>query len=195
MYATFLSLFSQVLMCSTKFISNQMRSCEPWKSASDKEFDNAMEGMEKLVMNQLYQYTFTPAVARDINPITGLPRRPISVDDLERDRILSQRVALFGWIEESHLDVPVGEGTAGFLMFAEQGVSCQRMHQVNDSSLQELLKIGHYKAPRDKLICILNCCKVIFGPPPPFLSPLPFTIHTIHLLQLHLTIDIFSDCP
>lgn len=28
---------------------------------------------------------------------------------------------------------------------------------------QELLKINHYKAPRDKLICILNCCKVIFG--------------------------------
>ncbi|KAJ4475024.1 hypothetical protein J3R30DRAFT_3295098 [Lentinula aciculospora] len=129
------------------FISNHMRQCEPWKSASDAEFDNAMEGMEKLVMNQLYQYTFTPAIAKDINPITGLPRRPISVDDLERDRILSERIALFGWVEEKHLDIPVEEGTAGFLMFAEQ----------------ELLKIGHYKAPRDKLICILNCCKVIFG--------------------------------
>ncbi|KAJ4465744.1 hypothetical protein C8R41DRAFT_857809 [Lentinula lateritia] len=129
------------------FISNHMRQCEPWKTASDAEFDNAMEGMEKLVMNQLYQYTFTPAVAKDLNPITGLPRRPISVDDLERDRILSERIALFGWVEEKHLDIPVEEGTAGFLMFAEQ----------------ELLKIGHYKAPRDKLICILNCCKVIFG--------------------------------
>jgi hypothetical protein len=29
--------------------------------------------------------------------------------------------------------------------------------------LLELLKINHYKAPRDKMICILNCCKVIFG--------------------------------
>jgi hypothetical protein len=28
----------------------------------------------------------------------------------------------------------------------------------------ELLKVNHYKAPRDKLICVLNCCKVIFGP-------------------------------
>jgi hypothetical protein len=27
----------------------------------------------------------------------------------------------------------------------------------------ELLKINHYKAPRDKMICVLNCCKVIFG--------------------------------
>lgn len=24
-------------------------------------------------------------------------------------------------------------------------------------------KIDHYKAPRDKLICVLNSCKVIFG--------------------------------
>ncbi|PBK72565.1 hypothetical protein ARMSODRAFT_764393 [Armillaria solidipes] len=123
------------------FIAKQMRECEVWRSASDAEFDNAMEGMEKLVMNQLYQFTFTPQVAR------AVPRRQITADDLERDRVLSQRIALFGWIEETHLDIPEGEGSKGFLMFAQQ----------------ELLKINHYKAPRDKLICILNCCKVIFG--------------------------------
>lgn len=27
----------------------------------------------------------------------------------------------------------------------------------------ELLKIRSYRAPRDKIICVLNCCKVIFG--------------------------------
>ena len=26
-----------------------------------------------------------------------------------------------------------------------------------------MLKINHYKAPRDKVICILNVCKVLFG--------------------------------
>jgi hypothetical protein len=31
-----------------------MRETDIWKSASDVEFDNAMEGMEKLVMNRLY---------------------------------------------------------------------------------------------------------------------------------------------
>ena len=42
--------------------------------------------------------------------------------------------------------------------------SCTHLHtpKVNDAC-KELLKINHYKAPRDKLICILNCCKVIFG--------------------------------
>lgn len=30
--------------------------------------------------------------------------------------------------------------------------------------------MNHYKAPRDKLICILNCCKVIFGTSQPLFS-------------------------
>ncbi|TBU34047.1 hypothetical protein BD311DRAFT_773928 [Dichomitus squalens] len=123
------------------FISLRMRECEVWRNASDAEFDNAMEGMEKLVMNRLYEFTFTPQIAR------AVPPRPVTTDDLERDRVLEQRIALFGWLEAKHLDVPEGEGSEGFLMFAQQ----------------ELLKINHYKAPRDKLICILNCCKVIFG--------------------------------
>ena len=53
--------------------------------------------------------------------VKAIPPRPITSDDLERDRVLSQRIALFGWIEEKHLDVPVGEGSKGFLLFAQQG--------------------------------------------------------------------------
>lgn len=59
--------------------------------------------------------TFTPAVVRMIPP------RPVTVDDLERDRVLSQRISLFKWIKPQHLDVPEGEGSEGFLMFAQQG--------------------------------------------------------------------------
>lgn len=59
--------------------------------------------------------TFTPQVAY------AVPSRPITSDDLERDRVLSQRIALFGWIQEKHLDLPEGEGGAGFLLFAQQG--------------------------------------------------------------------------
>ncbi|KAI0339587.1 hypothetical protein BDW22DRAFT_1361143 [Trametopsis cervina] len=123
------------------FISVKMREADVWKHASDAEFENAMEGMEKLVMNRLYDYTFIPQVARMIPP------RPVTADDLERDRVLEQRIALFSWLEPHHLDIPEGHGREGFLMFAQQ----------------ELFKVNHYKAPRDKLICILNCCKVIFG--------------------------------
>jgi hypothetical protein len=34
---------------------------------------------------------------------------------------------------------------------------------LNPDNLLELKKINDYKAPRDKMICILNCCKVIYN--------------------------------
>lgn len=51
-----------------------------------------------------------------------LPPRPVTADDLERDRVLEQRIALFKWIEPYHLDIPEGLGREGFLMFAQQGM-------------------------------------------------------------------------
>jgi hypothetical protein len=57
-------------------------------------------------------------------------------------------VRIYGWVREEHLDIaPVGESGRRFLHLAQQ----------------ELLKIKSYRAPRDKVICVLNCCKVIFG--------------------------------
>jgi hypothetical protein len=44
------------------FITNKMAQCEVWRNVSDAEFDNAKEGMEKLVMNRLYSQTFSPAI-------------------------------------------------------------------------------------------------------------------------------------
>ncbi len=117
-----------------------MARTPPWSTASEKEFDNAREAMEKLVMNRLYPFTFSPALARE-------GRWPVQTDDLERDEVLIQKMRLFEWVEEKHLDLPVGEHSKGFI----------------DFGVAELLKINHYKAPRDKLICILNCSKVVFG--------------------------------
>ncbi|KAI9310654.1 hypothetical protein BX666DRAFT_2005830 [Dichotomocladium elegans] len=113
------------------FIYIKMRECEVWRNASDQEFENAKEGMEKLVMNRLYYATFTPS----------------TTDDKERDEILHQKISIFRWIRAEHLDIHDTVDNEHFLVFAES----------------ELLKINNYKAPRDKLICILNCCKVIFG--------------------------------
>ncbi|KAJ3531736.1 hypothetical protein NM688_g7533 [Phlebia brevispora] len=98
------------------FISARMRETDIWRNATDAEFENAMEGMEKLVMNRLYDFTFTPQVARMVPP------RPVTADDLERDRVLSQRIVLFKWIEPKHLDIPEENGSEGFMMFAQQGL-------------------------------------------------------------------------
>ncbi|KAK9767289.1 hypothetical protein K7432_003020 [Basidiobolus ranarum] len=107
-------------------IAYDMRYCEVWNKCSESEFENALEGMEKLIMNKLYKHTFCPLTA----------------DDMEKDDILNQKIQLYRWIKEEHLDIPVNNHNESFLGFAQA----------------ELAKINSYKAPRDKLICILNCC-------------------------------------
>ncbi|OCL05973.1 hypothetical protein AOQ84DRAFT_297893 [Glonium stellatum] len=143
-----------------EFISKKMAQCEVWRTVSDAEFDNAREGMEKLVMNRLYSQTFSPAIPPPEPVQGGKGRRrgaqePLSPgrrgqhqEDVERDEILAQKVRIYKWVREEHLDIkPVGEKGRKFLLLAQQ----------------ELLKIKSYRAPRDKVICVLNCCKVIFG--------------------------------
>jgi hypothetical protein len=140
-----------------EFISKKMALCEVWRTVSDAEFDNAREGMEKLVMNRLYSQTFSPAIPAP-EPISkgrrrggeplGNGRRGQHQEDVERDEVLAQKVRIYKWVKEEHLDVkPAGDKGRKFLHLAQQ----------------ELLKIKSYRAPRDKIICILNCCKVIFG--------------------------------
>lgn len=142
------------------FITNKMAQCEVWREVSDAEFDNAREGMEKLVMNRLYTQTFSPAIPppqpnpgarsrrRGGDRPLGPGRRGQHQEDVERDEVLAQKVSIYGWVREEHLDIPpVGDNGKRFLILAQQ----------------ELLKIKTYRAPRDKIICVLNCCKVIFG--------------------------------
>ncbi|KAK4188744.1 putative vacuolar protein sorting-associated protein 9 [Podospora australis] len=142
------------------FIANKMAQCEVWRDVSDAEFDNAREGMEKLVMNRLYTQTFSPTIPPP-QPIPGAKpkkrggerpmgpgRRGQHQEDVERDEILAQKINIYGWVKEDHLDIPpVSDSGKRFLKLAQQ----------------ELLKIKSYRAPRDKIICVLNCCKVIFG--------------------------------
>ncbi|KAJ5905548.1 Vacuolar protein sorting-associated protein 9a [Penicillium subrubescens] len=144
------------------FITNKMAICEIWRDVSDAEFDNAKEGMEKLVMNRLYSQTFSPAIPapptiprstsrsrrREIEKLHGPWRRGQHQEDIERDDILAQKIRIYSWVKEEHLDIAAVSGSGRrFLSLAQQ----------------ELLKINGYRAPRDKVICILNCCKVIFG--------------------------------
>ena len=144
------------------FITNKMALCEVWREVSENEFENAKEGMEKLVMNRLYGQTFSPAIPpppqiprsrsrsrqKQLEKAAGPGRRGQHQEDVERDDILAQKIRIYGWVKEEHLDIPpVGANGQRFLRLAQQ----------------ELLKIKSYRAPRDKIICVLNSCKVIFG--------------------------------
>lgn len=119
------------------FITNKMAMCEVWRDVSDSEFDNAKEGMEKLVMNRLYSQTFAPAIPapptiprsasrsrrREIERLHGPWRRGQHQEDIERDDILAQKIRIYSWVSEEHLDIPpVSGGGRRFLNLAQQGM-------------------------------------------------------------------------
>lgn len=118
------------------FIANKMMLCEVWRDVSDAEFDNAREGMEKLVMNRLYSQTFSPAIAapkpipgakpkrKGGEPPLGPGRRGQHQEDVERDDIVTQKINIYGWVKEDHLDIPqIGDSGRRFLKLAQQGKS------------------------------------------------------------------------
>ncbi|KAL5558320.1 hypothetical protein UlMin_034531 [Ulmus minor] len=67
-------------------------------------------------------------------------------DDVKHDDQLSEKMALVQqFIRPENLDITPNFQNEGSWLLAQK----------------ELQKINIYKAPRDKLVCILNCCKVI----------------------------------
>lgn len=137
------------------FITNKMAQCDVWKDVSDVEFDNAKEGMEKLVMNRLYSQTFSPAIPppppmpsrsrsrsrkKEMERLQGPGRRGQHQEDVERDDILAQKVRIYSWIREPHLDIPpIGSNGRRFLSLAQQGGRSQKnlftRHIYHDSNI------------------------------------------------------------
>lgn len=46
-----------------------------------------------------------------------------TTDDKERDEILYQKISIFRWIRERHLDIPETEHNEAFFTFAQSGKS------------------------------------------------------------------------
>ncbi|GLI64682.1 hypothetical protein VaNZ11_008036 [Volvox africanus] len=106
-----------------------------WAGSTREDLDNAVEGLEKYLMTKLYDRTF------GMDPL-----------DRERDAVLSRRLAaLAGFVTPAHLEVteqfqvPLASGEGGHVVAA----------------CKELKKMSLFKSPRDKLVQILNCCKII----------------------------------
>jgi hypothetical protein len=92
--------------------------------------------MEKLVMNRLYTQTFSPAIPPPEPSLSvkgkrraGGPSGPVKSgrrgqhqEDVERDEVLAQKVQIYGWVKEEHLDIsPIGEKGRKFMSLAQQG--------------------------------------------------------------------------
>ena len=67
-------------------------------------------------------------------------------DDVAVDAQLSRRMKLLRFVTVEHLCV-----------------AAQFHRQTWDAAQREVAKVNAYRTPRDKLVCLLNCCKRING--------------------------------
>ncbi|CAE6489093.1 unnamed protein product [Rhizoctonia solani] len=118
------------------FISARMRECEVWEKADETEFDNAVEDMEKLVMTRLYQSPEHLDIPKKLKDPEENEKKAASSDQPNPEDYSPANA-------ENSADSEIMK----FLLFAQQ----------------EMNEINHYKAPREKLLCVINSCKVIFG--------------------------------
>ena len=95
-------------------------------------------------MNRLYSRTFAPAALASVATSTSImPGSPTRVsegareklgdlmDDIERDRVLAERIEIFDWVGPKELDIPDGMVESGekFLGLAEQGIIIFTVHR------------------------------------------------------------------
>ncbi|KAF2291462.1 hypothetical protein GH714_024447 [Hevea brasiliensis] len=110
-----------------------------WAGCSDEELESAgdMLHLAFFQLQGLEKYVMTKLFTR---VFASLP------DDVKVDEQLSDKMSLIQqFIRPENLDIkPTFQNETSWLL-----------------AQKELQKINMYKAPRDKLVCILNCCKVI----------------------------------
>ena len=95
------------------------------------ELSNAAESMEKFVLSKLHATLYYPS-----NPASPL---------LQRSRAFYAKCRALSWLHGRHLELPPSKQEAA--VWREAGLELRRM--------------AEYKAPKDKLVCLLNACHLV----------------------------------
>ncbi|CAI1616184.1 hypothetical protein SEUBUCD646_0M00510 [Saccharomyces eubayanus] len=128
------------------FIYNKFTLYEPFKNLDSPKIRNAKEGMEKLIMGKLYFRCFSPSLSETLQK----PLDDEHMKDLNDDKKLLEKTKHYRFISPNMLDIPNTMPDAKLNKFVHLASS-------------ELGKINRFKSPRDKMVCVLNASKVIFG--------------------------------
>lgn len=135
------------------FINEKFEEFEPFALMDEKDIENSNEGIEKLIMNRLYDVCFSPAAVKKFGSAASVSAH----QDVQEDRAFDLQVEKFSWVSGVHLDVDLDELTKK--KKDESGEPIDHF----DYAVREMNKMNEYRAPRDKIICILNSCKIIFS--------------------------------
>lgn len=103
-----------------------------WKGSPADEIDNALESIEKFLTSKLYDRFFGLFPA-----------------DRARDAAITERLfILHTWVKPQHFDLPA-------YCCAEENSA------IWQAPAEEIRNMDKFKSPRDKLVCLLNCCHII----------------------------------
>lgn len=135
------------------FINEKFTEYEPFASMDEKDLENSREGIEKLVMNCLYELCFSPTAVKK----HGQNASHFMIQDVSDDAAFELQIEKFNWVLGFHLDVDLDQ------LVAQKRSNSKEKIDYMEHACEQLNKINDYRAPRDKIICILNSCKVIFS--------------------------------
>ncbi|XBW37949.1 hypothetical protein QEN19_003534 [Hanseniaspora menglaensis] len=138
------------------FIYKKFEIYEPFKLMNSVDLDNCKDCMEKLITNKLYARIFSPLyysryLKLSKNDIGNFPDDHLRL--VKNDQIIWKNIKKFGSIITlENLEIH-NLNEKNFEMLAKFFTVFNR----------ELCKMSKFRSPRDKLVCLLNSCKIIFS--------------------------------
>ena len=141
------------------FIYKKFAIYEPFKLMNADDLNNCKDSMEKLLTNKLYAKIFSPIYYNlslkmsKMNPNETIDFPKDHLKLVKNDQQLWNNINKFGSI------------------ITLENLEIYNLTEVNADMLnkffkvfnRELWKMGKFRSPRDKLVCLLNSCKIIFS--------------------------------
>ncbi|OBA25696.1 hypothetical protein HANVADRAFT_53738 [Hanseniaspora valbyensis NRRL Y-1626] len=141
------------------FIYKKFAIYEPFKLMNADDLNNCKDSMEKLLTNKLYAKIFSPIYYNlslkmsKMNPNEKIDFPKDHLKLVKNDQQLWSNINKFGSI------------------ITLENLEIYNLTEVNADMLnkffkvfnRELWKMGKFRSPRDKLVCLLNSCKIIFS--------------------------------
>lgn len=142
-----------------RFIYKKFDTYEPFKSMDEEKLSNSKDCMEKLLTNKLYVKLFSPLYLKNFRKYCAIK----NIDDMEfpedhttiinNDKLIWENIMKFGGV------------------ITLENLETEEMSDENMSLLNKFLKVfnrelfrmSKFRSPRDKLVCLLNSCKIIFS--------------------------------
>lgn len=142
-----------------EFIHKKFIIYEPFKSMEDEKLANAKDCMEKLLTNKLYVKLFSPLYYKNFKKLSTVKEFDEATFPNDHAAIIAKDNSIWEKIMEY--------GSVISLKNLETEETLEENIALLNKFLKvfnrELFKMGKFRSPRDKLVCLLNSCKIIFS--------------------------------